>query len=117
MGRSVLIVDDHAAFRATARRVLEHAGHTVIGESADGEAALADADRLHPEVILLDVRLPGIDGFAVARELATWHAPPLVILTSTREEGAFGSRLANAPVLAFVEKRHLTPPIVADLLR
>ena len=70
MPRTVLIVDDHDGFRATARALLEADGFDVIGEAADGEAAVASARRLRPDVVLLDVQLPGLDGFAVAERLA-----------------------------------------------
>ena len=70
MGKSVLIVDDHPSFRASARRMLEAAGYEVVGEAEDGAAALDAAGQLRPDVVLLDVRLPDIDGFEVARRLA-----------------------------------------------
>ena len=69
MGKSVLIVDDHPSFRASARRMLEADGYGVVGEAEDGAAALAAAEQLRPDLVLLDVRLPDIDGFEVARRL------------------------------------------------
>ena len=69
MGRTVLIVDDHATFRATASALLTSEGLTVVGTSADGASALRDAARLRPHVVLLDIQLPDIDGFAVAAAL------------------------------------------------
>ncbi len=68
--KRVLIVDDHDGFRATARRTLETGGFEVVGEAADGEAALEAARELRPDVVLLDVQLPGIDGFEVSRKLS-----------------------------------------------
>ena len=70
MSRTVLIVDDHDGFRAGARALLEADGFEVVGEAADGAAALEEVRRLRPEVVLLDVQLPGIDGFEVAERLA-----------------------------------------------
>src|SRR5919199_783600 len=64
--RTVLVVDDHPTFRATARALLEAEGFDVIGEAEDGASALAEIDRLQPEIVLLDVQLPDIDGFEVA---------------------------------------------------
>ena len=61
--RAVLIVDDHDGFRAGARALLEADGFEVLGEAADGSAALEAVRRLRPEVVLLDVQLPGTDGF------------------------------------------------------
>ena len=75
MAWSLLIVDDHADFRAGARALLEVDGFEVLGEAADGESALEAARRLRPEVVLLDIQLPGIDGFAVADRLAAEKRP------------------------------------------
>ena len=86
---TVLIVDDHAAFRAGARALLEVDGFDVVGEAADGESAIEQARRLRPEVVLLDVQLPGIDGFAVAERLAAEPFAPAVVLISSRARGAF----------------------------
>ena len=66
---SVLIVDDHASFRATARQLLEAEGYEVVGEAADGASALEAVARLRPDVVLLDVQLPDMDGFEISRRL------------------------------------------------
>ena len=71
MSARVLIVDDHAPFRALARRVLTADGFDIVGEAADGASALDAARALRPDVVLLDVQLPDVDGFRVAQELAT----------------------------------------------
>ena len=81
---TVLIVDDHQGFRAGARALLEADGFDVLGEAADGESAVEQARRLRPQVVLLDVQLPGIDGFAVAERLAAEPAAPAVVLVSSR---------------------------------
>ena len=66
MALTVLIVDDHPSFRASARVLLEAEGFDVIGEAADGTSGIAEARRLRPDLVLLDVQLPDIDGFDVA---------------------------------------------------
>ena len=66
---TVLIVDDHPSFRASARMLLESEGWEVVGDAEDGERALVAAAQLHPDVVLLDVQLPDLDGFAVSRRL------------------------------------------------
>ena len=81
----VLIVDDHPSFRATARALLQAEGFEVVGEAKDGESALAEARRLQPQLVLLDVQLPDTDGFAVASRLTAAGNGPVVILTSSRD--------------------------------
>ena len=69
MAQTVLIVDDHPSFRSSARRVLEEAGYDVVGEAPDGASALAAARALRPAIVLLDIRLPDVDGFEIALRL------------------------------------------------
>ena len=101
---SVLIVDDHDTFRALARAVLEASGFTVAGEAADGESALTTMEEARPDIVLLDIQLPGIDGFAVAERLARLPSPPTVVLVSTRGEDAYRQRLSERPGVGFVNK-------------
>ena len=96
MKRTVLIVDDHAGFRRLARRVLEAGGFCVVGEAADGAGALPAVEALRPEIVLLDVVLPDVDGFTVADRLRRKRSPPEVVLISSRERTDFGTRL-NGP--------------------
>jgi DNA-binding NarL/FixJ family response regulator len=114
--RTVLIVDDHAAFRRFARRLLEAEGFTVIGEAGDGAGAVAKARALRPAVVLLDVLLPDLDGFAVADLLAHEPDRPQVVLTSSRDEGDFGRRLATTSACGFVSKRDLSGTRLEALL-
>jgi len=81
--QTVLIVDDHAGFRRAARTLLEAEGYVVVGESATGLEALAAVERFHPELVLLDVGLPDVDGLEVCRRLA--GTGPAVVLTSSRD--------------------------------
>jgi DNA-binding NarL/FixJ family response regulator len=110
--RTLLIVDDHDAFRASAARLLAADGFTVVGEAADGESAVSAAHALSPDVILLDVQLPDIDGFAVAdRVLATigkhGHVPAIV-LTSSRDESDYGPSVARSGARGFIGKADLS---------
>ncbi len=114
--RTALIVDDHAGFRAAARMIVEAAGLEVVAEVADGEAALAAAADMDPDVVLLDVRLPGLDGIAVAKLLAERKSPPVVVLTSSADAASYGERLAIAPVRGFIPKERLTARALAELL-
>jgi len=113
---TVLIVDDHAAFRAAARRMLVAAGFVIVGEAADGLGALAVVAEATPDVVLLDVQLPGIDGIAVAERLAVGRAPPRVVLISSRDAAAYGERLACAPACGFLPKAALSGPALAALV-
>lgn len=116
MACTVLIVDDHAGFRAGARALLEADGFEVIGEAADGAAALDAADRLRPQVVLLDIRLPDLDGFAVAERLAAGARPPAVVFVSSRGVEGFRRRLAASEARGFIAKAELTGECLAALL-
>jgi DNA-binding NarL/FixJ family response regulator len=113
----VLIVDDHADFRALARTLLEAAGYEVVGEAADGASALAAAAMLRPAVVLLDVQLPDVDGFVVSRRLAAANDPPAVVLISSRDRSAYRRRLADTPARGFLAKSELSGPALDALLR
>ena len=108
MGRSVLIVDDHADFRAFARALLTADGFEVVGEAPDGASALAAARSLKPALVLLDVQLPDIDGFAVCEQLAGDEAAPAVVLTSSRDASSFRRRLGASSARGFIAKAELT---------
>jgi DNA-binding NarL/FixJ family response regulator len=114
--RTVLIVDDHDGFRRDARALLEADGFEVVGEAADGESAMAAAERLRPLLVLLDIQLPGIDGFEIAARLAETVDPPAVVLTSSRGASAYRRRLADAPARGFVPKSELSGERLAALL-
>jgi DNA-binding NarL/FixJ family response regulator len=103
---TVVIVDDHPSFRTSARTLLELEGFDVVGEAADGESAVELAERLRPELVLLDVALPDTNGFDVAERLA--GGPSKVILTSSREQRDLGRRVRSSGALGFVPKDRLT---------
>ena len=75
-----MIIDDHPSFRAGARHVLEDGGFVVIGEAQDGASGLAAASAMRPDVVLLDVQLPDLDGFDVAARLTRQGDGPAVVL-------------------------------------
>ena len=116
MAATVLIVDDHPGFRAAARRLLELEGYVVVGEAEDGMTALDRARELRPELILLDVQLPDIDGFEVAERLSGWDVTPAVVLTSSREASDYGPCLARTPACGFLPKAELSAAGIADIL-
>jgi DNA-binding NarL/FixJ family response regulator len=105
---TVLIVDDHPSFRATARLLLEADGWTVVGEAADGTEGLAAARALRPDLVLLDVNLPDVDGIDVAARLTGDAEAPAVVLVSSRDASDFGPRVADSGARGFVSKADLS---------
>jgi DNA-binding NarL/FixJ family response regulator len=116
MRPSVLIVDDHEDFRTSARALLELQGFEVVADVENGEAALAAADRLRPDIVLLDVQLPGMDGFEVAERLAATAAAPRVVLISSRRRSAYEVRMPGAHVAGFLGKHELSGAALAAFL-
>jgi DNA-binding NarL/FixJ family response regulator len=116
MAKTVLIVDDHAPFRAVARALLQLEGFVVVGEAADARSALDAIRRLQPSVVLLDVQLPDLDGFEVARRLAQTGEPPAIVLVSSRDRSAYRRRLAESPARGFIAKSELSGAAVAALV-
>jgi CheY-like chemotaxis protein len=116
MATSVLIVDDHPSFRLSARRMLEADGYIVIGEAEDGAAALEAVRELDPDLVLLDVQLPDLDGFEVAARLRAAGERSAIVLTSTREISDFGEEIAASPARGFVTKGELSGEAIAALI-
>jgi DNA-binding NarL/FixJ family response regulator len=117
VSKSVLIVDDHPSFRASARRMLEASGYAVVGEAADGEAAIAAAGVLEPDLVLLDVQLPDLSGFEVAERLAALGGPaPEVVLTSSRDRAEYGDEVEASPARGFIPKSELSGETLAELV-
>ena len=112
----MLIVDDHEAFRASARALLQAGGFDVIGEAADGIEALKAVTTLRPAIVLLDIQLPDLDGIAVAQRLAEAPDPPAVVLISSREATAYGPRLVQASARGFISKSELSGKALAALI-
>jgi DNA-binding NarL/FixJ family response regulator len=117
MAVSVLIVDDHPAFRSFARTLLGAEGFVVVGEACDGAEALAAARRLRPDVVLLDIQLPDATGFEVAEWIAAAPDPPQVVLISTRAASTYRRRLATTPARGFIAKDELSGPALAALIQ
>ena len=113
----VLIVDDHRRFRRFARSLLEAEGLDVVGEAEDEASAVEAVERLRPGIVLLDVLLPGRDGFAVAERLHGLDPALPIVLTSSRSAEEFGVRLRDAPVAGFVHKDELSASAIARALR
>jgi DNA-binding NarL/FixJ family response regulator len=108
MDPRLLIVDDHAAFRGFARRLLSLDGFEVVGEAADGAEAISATQLLRPDVVLLDVQLPDLDGFRVAEALTARDGAPDVVLVSSRSRDDYGARVAQSNARGFVAKADLS---------
>lgn len=113
---TVLVVDDHAGFRAMARAVLSVGGFRVVGEAATGAQALAAVADLAPDVVLLDVQLPDIDGFAVSQALADTGCAARVVLCSVRGVEDYGVRADTCGAAGFLNKAALTPAALSRIL-
>src|SRR5215218_2959015 len=109
MPNRILIVDDHPSFRATAKTLLTADGFDVVGEAADGATALEAIEELRPDLVLLDVQLPDMDGFAVTEAVLQRNGDaPKVVLTSSHDAGDFGSIVPRCGAAAFIPKAELT---------
>lgn len=116
MRRTAVIVDDHAPFRALARAMLEAGGFEVVGEAADGRSAVETANALSPSLLLVDVQLPDIDGFEVARRVAERGSAPAVVLISARDAGSYRRRLRSTTACGFLPKSELSAERVTALI-
>ena len=104
-----MLVDDHASFRASARWLLETEGYVVVAEAASGECALETVAEMQPELVLLDVGLPGIDGFQVALAIRARCPRARVVLTSSRDLADLGEdRVSACGAAGFVHKAELS---------
>jgi CheY-like chemotaxis protein len=104
---TVLVVDDDAAFRSLASRMLAGMGFAVTGEAGSVAAAAAAADELRPDAALVDVGLPDGDGLALAQRLAALPWRPRVVLTSSDPDAATPADALCAGAVAFVSKAEL----------
>ena len=118
MPRRILIVDDHPSFRATAKELLTAEGFEVVGEAEDGTSALAAVERLRPDVVLLDVHLPDMNGFEVATELCKSNGTgPQIVLCSSRDAADFGPLVPGCGACGFVPKGELSGTVLQAVLR
>ena len=114
--RRVLVVDDHPSFRRCARALLEAEGFEVVGEAEDGAAAVALATEFAPDLVLLDVQLPDVDGFEVASRLLERDRDLAIVLVSSRERTAYGSLIEASGARAFISKADLSGATLARVL-
>ena len=114
----VLTVDDQPLFRAAAAAVVEATpGFESIGDASGGEEALSAVERLDPEMVLLDVRMPGLDGVEVARRLRATNPGTLVVLISVEEPMDIPSAAQLGDTIPLVRKQDLRPRLLRRLWR
>lgn len=116
VARTIVIVDDHADFRAHATELLDAAGYEVVGSCPDGRSALTAIAELRPDVVLLDVQLPDIDGFGVIEQVDGRVDGPIVVLISTRDAADYGARVARSGAAGFISKEDLSARSLAQVV-
>src|ERR1700730_2791347 len=116
MSTTVLIVDDHATFRSFARALLQAEGYNVVGEAGDGATALREFQRLQPDVVLLDIQLPDMDGLEVTRRLAASGSGAAIVLISSRDASDYRRRLAGSTARGFIAKSALSGATLGAIL-
>jgi DNA-binding NarL/FixJ family response regulator len=109
----VLIVDDQEPFRAVARTVVELTdGFEVVGEAEDGEASVTSVHELHPDLVLMDVNLPGISGLEATRQILAdtdVNQPVVVLVLSTYEAAEYGPQAEEVGAACFIPKSEFSP--------
>ena len=115
-GRRVLVVDDHPSFRRCARALLSSVGFEVVGEAEDGTSALELAAELAPDLVLVDIQLPDINGFEVVERLHERDPGLVVVLISSRDRSAYGSTIGTSGANGFISKGELSATTLTRLL-
>jgi len=113
---AVLTVDDQESFRAVLRDVIDAtAGFVLVGEACSGEEAVSVVDSLSPELVLMDVRLSGMDGVAATRAIITRHPRTVVVLISAEDPELAPGVETLGEAVARVRKQHLRPQLLRDV--
>jgi DNA-binding NarL/FixJ family response regulator len=116
VSQRVLVVDDHPSFRTTARRLLQAEGFDVVGEAENGAEAVRKAGELHPDVVLLDVQLPDLNGFEVTNVLCRNGSKVAVVLVSSRDASDYGDLISGCGARGFIPKAELSGASIRALL-
>jgi DNA-binding NarL/FixJ family response regulator len=112
----LLLVDDHALVREGLRALLtSDSRFEVVGEASEGETALSAADSLHPDIVVMDVSLPGLNGVQATRQIKARHPNMRVVALTVHEEGGYLRSLLDAGASAYVLKRSASHELVRAL--
>src|SRR4030088_784705 len=99
----ILLAEDETITRMDLREMLENLGYTVVGEAGDGEAAVNLARSLKPDLVLMDIKMPGVDGISAAQTLSEEHLTPVLLLTAYNDK-EFVARAVDAGVMGYLVK-------------
>lgn len=116
MRRSVLVVDDNHAFRGAVRQLLARGRFVVIAEAGNGRDGVRQAAAHRPDVAIVDVQLPDIDGFEVAEQISGLGLNLQVILTSSLDGADLGALVIDSPAAGFIAKAELSSSAIDALL-
>jgi DNA-binding NarL/FixJ family response regulator len=116
MATTVLVVDDHDGFRATVRQLLHAEGFEVVGEAADAASAIAAAHALRPDVVLLDVCLPDLDGVQASSRIGALNGRAAIVLTSSYDLADLPGLIGDSPAVGFIPKSELSGAALRALL-
>ena len=112
----MLIVDDQPSFLAVARRLIESTpGFEYVGEARSGERAITLASTLRPDLVLMDVRMPGLGGLAAARSIVMARTASAVVLVSANPQDVPSAAAEECGAVAVVSKQHLRPTSLTAL--
>jgi len=112
---TAVVIDDHLAIRDMTRRLIEAAGHSVLGEAATGAEGLAKVEELEPDVVVLDIVLPDLSGFEVARTLKDEGSEATIILMSSHELDDLGGSVEESGADAFISKSDISLKSLREL--
>jgi DNA-binding NarL/FixJ family response regulator len=112
----LITVDDQPHFHAAAEAIVASTpGFELVGEATDGPAALRDVDALDPDMVIVDVRMPGMDGMQIVERLRAKNPDRVIVLATTVETGALGELARACGAAALVRKHWLTPRMLRGL--
>ena len=115
---TIVAVDDHEVFRDVLRDLIAATpGFQLVGEASSGEEATRAVDELSPQLVLMDVTMPGIGGIAAARQIVTRHPEVVIVLISVDDPSLHPEVIALGNAVAYVRKQDLRPQKLRDLWR